>query len=276
MLNVLNTQLFRLKKSKLFWAMLIVCAALPLVGMILTTGFLKILSNAFDGEASSLIELFGEGGHMTLSVLGGLIGIGSNPALFSVICSSIFLSGEFSGGAIRNMIIANKTRTQIFLSFFSIALIIGFSCFGASYLSCLTCYGLVFGFKGVTVSAAVSGCFSVLFLGLLSIALIQACVCMFLFCTRKTGATVAFPLLILILAPSIITTVVSLAVGLKAVVGQYVSEAALSWIPIYNMDMFDAANVSGGLIGKIVLYNLPLAALFAFLGWLTISKADLK
>ena len=277
MLNVLNTQLYRLKKSKLFWALLIVCAVLPLISAIFTTAVIEIVSNAFGEEDVGLLEAFrGEGGEVTLSMLSGLVSLGSNPALFSLICSSIFLSGEFSGGAIRNMILANKSRTQIFLSFLSVALIIGFSYLGVSYVSTLLCFGVAMGFDGITVNAAVNGCMSTFFLGLLTIALVQACVCLFLFCTRKTGPTVAFPILIIILAPSIITTIVEIVVGVRALIGQSVSEISLSWIPLSNMDLFNASNVDGALVGKIVLYNLPLAALFATFGWLAISKADLK
>ena len=277
MLNVLNTQLYRLKKSKLFWAMLIVCAVLPIIGMIFTTALIEIVSHLLDGmEMDILGELRTDGGAMTLQALGGLFNLGSDAALFSAICSSIFLSGEFSGGAIRNMVLANKSRTQIFLSFLSIALIIGFSYLGVAYLSTLVCYGAVMGFSGVTVSNVISGCFTSLFLALLSIALVQSCVVLFLFSTRKTGATVAFPLLILIIAPSIITSIVDLVLGLRMLAGSSVSEAAMSWIPIYNMSLFNAAEIDGALVGKIALYNIPLAAIFAFFGWFAISRVDLK
>ena len=277
MLNVLQTQLFRLKKSKLFWAMFIVCAVLPVIGMIFTSAILDFFERMLEGMDSDVVAtLRSEGGEMTLNAFGSLASLSSDAALFSAICSSIFLSGEFSGGAIRNMVIANKSRTQIFLSFLSIALIIGFSYLGVAYLSTLVCYGAAIGFGGVTVSDAISGCFVSLFLGVLSIALVQACVVMFLFCTRKTGATVAFPLLIIIIAPSIISTVVDLVTGMKILVGQEVSLTATNWIPIYNMSLFDAVDVDGALVGSIALYNVPLAALLAFFGWFAISKVDLK
>ena len=276
MFNVLGAQLYRLKKSKLFWALFIVTAVLPILGMILMTGLMSILSDLFaeDGSILALIQM--EGGELTLSSLGNMVSLSSDAALFSILCSSIFLSGEFSGGAIRNMVLANKSRTQIFLSFFSISLIIGFSYFGVSYLSTLACYGIIIGFEGVTAAQAVSGCFVSLFLGLLTIILAQSCVCLLLFGTRRTGATVAIPLLLLLFAPSIITTIVDIVVSLKAVVGQTVSSASLGWIPLYNMGMFNASHLDGGLIGKIILYNVPLAALLATLSWLSIKKCDLK
>lgn len=277
MLNVLNTQLFRLKRSKLFWAMFTVCALLPVLGMIISSALIDFFQNAFGDDAAGMMEILQlEGGALTLSSLAQLTQLGSDPALFSLICTSIFLSGEFSGGSIRNMVLANKSRTQIFLSFFSVSLIIGFSYLGVSYVSTLLCYGTVIGFTGVAVADAVTGCITSLLLGLLTITLVQAVVCFFLFITRKTGATVAFPLLVIILAPSIANTIVDIVTIVKTVNGQVVTPAALGWVPLYNVSLFSASKVDGALVGKIILYNAPLAALFAFFGWFAISKADLK
>ena len=278
MLNVLNTQLFRMKKSKLFWAMFIVCAVLPLLGMALITSLVAGIGELIEEDGGSgLLQMFrGEGAFVTLQALSGGVLYDSFPAFFALITSSIFLSGEFTSGAIRNMVLANKSRTQIFLSFFSVALIIGFSYFGVWYASSLLCFGLAFGFKGISVSAAATGCLTALLLGLLTVIFVQACVCFFLFITRKTGGTVAFPLLIILLLPSIINGIVNGIVLVNATAGKTVSDAALSWIPMYNLSKFNATAVDGALVGKIAMYNALLAAIFAFFGWLAIDKADLK
>lgn len=278
MLNVLNTQLFRLKKSKLFWALFIVCAVLPLLGMALTTSIVTGIGDLIEEDGGEvLIGLFrGEGGYVVLQIVGAMTSLGSDPALFSLIAASIFLSGEFSGGTIRNMVLANKSRTQIFLSFLSVALIIGFSYFGVAYATTLLGYGVVFGFEGVTVADATTGCVTSLLLGLLTIALVQAIVCFFLFITRKTGGTIAFPLLVIILLPSIIGGIVDVTTIVKLAAGQQISQATLGRIPLYNMSLFNATAVDGALVGKIIAYNAPLAALFAFFGWLAFEKCDLK
>ena len=278
MLNVLNTQLFRLKKSKLFWALFIVCAALPLLGMVLSASVMAGLGDLIeDGGGAALLEILrGEGGYITLQVLGNLTAFGSDPALFSLITSSIFLSGEFTSGAIRNMVLANKSRTQIFLSFLSVALIIGFSYYGVSYAVSILSYGLLAGFEGIAVADAVTGCVVSFLLGLLTIAFVQAIVCFFLFITRKTGGTIAFPLLVVILLPSLVTTFVKIVEGIKVAFGQSLSAAALGWIPLHNLSMYNATAVDGALVGKIILYNGLLAALFSFFGWLALDKCDLK
>ena len=278
MLNVLNTQLYRLKKSKLFWALFIVCAVLPLLGALLISVITLILEKNLSGESAELfVELIGQGGEQTVNALGGLIGLSSDAALFSLICSSIFLSGEFSGGAIRNMVIANKSRTQIFFSFFSVALIIGFSYLGVSYASTLLCYGAVIGFSGMTVAKILSGCFASLFLGIITIALVQSCVCMFLFATRKTGPTVAFPILLILFAPGLMSVIVGIIEVVKVAVSmEAISEVTRSWIPLVNMEMFRATDIDGALIAKIALYNILIAAILAFFSWFAIKKVDLK
>ena len=51
----------------------------------------------------------------------------------------------------------------------------------------------------------------------------------------------------------------------------------LSWVPLYNSSMFDfTSKVDGALVGKVLLYNIPLSALFITLGWVSFRKADLK
>ena len=281
MLNVLQTQLYRLKQSKLFWALFIVVAVLPIVGMLITLLILFGLASA-EGGVSTITEMLKlEGGNYTVYTIGEMANINSDAVLFSIICSSIFLSGEFSGGSIRNMVLANKSRTQIFLSFLSVSLIIGFAYFGVEYLTTLASYGIVMGFGGVSVSKSLSICFASLFLGLIGIALAQSCVCMFLFTTRKTGPTVAFPILLIIFAPSVVATFVNIVAAVTSSLGQGVSEIVQSWIPLYNMVLYDnklsdTLSFDGALVGKIALYNIPLAAILATFSWLAISKADLK
>lgn len=278
MLNVLNMQLFRLKRSKMFWAMFIVCALLPLLSAILISFVINFLNDSFGGENVTIVlETYNiSGGARTLTELGNLTSLISDPALFSLISASIFLSGEFSGGSIRNMVLANKSRTQIFLSFLCVALIIGFSYLGVSYVSTLICFGIATGFDGVTAAEIANGCVTSLLLGLLAIALVQAIVCFFLFITRKTSSTIIFPLLVVFLLPSIIESIVEVVFLVNLAEGHELSSAMLGWVPLYNASLFNGANIDGALVGKIVMYNAPLAALFSFFGWFALDKCDLK
>lgn len=277
MINILRTEFFRLKKSGLFWALFGVCAALPFISMFLQLSVaLAAASILTDGSTVNMWELLHEM-PVTANYLTGLTTWASDPALFSVICSSILLSKEFSDGTVRNMLLANKSRKQLFLSYLIVALVIGASYFAVSYFAALIPQGIVFGFGDMSTADAVTACFSTLALGLLSIIAVQSCVCMFLFATRKTGATVACSLVVSLFAPTIIFTIVEVSEALRLLLGApTMSEAALGWIPLYNMQLFDASHVNGALVGKIALYQALIIAFFGGMGWLGIRKRDLK
>ena len=277
MINILQTELFRLKKSSLFWALLGVCAGLPLISLMLQLIVVIFTAMAFGGgEIGDLWALMHQTG-ATATMLTSLSGWSSDPALFSVICSSIVLSKEFSGGTVRNMLLANKSRKQLFFSFALVALIIGVSYFAIAFVAILLMQGTMFGFGEMSATEAVTACFSSLALGLLSIVAVQSCVCMFLFATRKTGATVACSIVVCLFAPSIIYTLVEVAEAIRMLMDvPSMSEAALGWIPLYNMYLYDASSVNGALVGKIVLYQAMIIAFFGGMGWLGIRKRDLK
>lgn len=276
MINILQTEFFRLKKSKLFWALFGVCAGLPVLSLLLELVVLASASMAFDEMSGYIWELFRQS-NLTASSLSALTTWGSNPALFSIICSSIVLSKEFSGGTVRNMLLANKSRQQLYWAYSIVALVIGASYFVASFVAVLLLQGSVFGFGSMTAGEAVTACFSSFALGALSTVAVQACVCMLLFASRKTGATLACSLVICLFAPSIVYTIVQVTEIVRILWdAPMTSEAVLGWIPLYNMQLFDASNVDGALIGKIALYQVLITAFFGGMGWLGIRKTDLK
>lgn len=277
MINILRTELFRLKKSALFWALFGVCAGLPLLSLMLQLIVVIFTAMAFGGgEIGDLWTLMHQTG-ATATMLSSLTGWASDPALFSVICSSIILSKEFGGGTVRNMLLANKSRKQLFFSFAIVALLIGVSYLTVSFVAVLLLQGTMFGFGTMSATEAVTACFSSFALGLLSIIAVQACVCMFLFVTRKTGATVACSIVVCLFAPSIIVALVEVTEVVRMLMDAPVmSNAALGWIPLYNMYLFDASSVDGALVGKIALYQALIIAFFGGMGWLGIRKRDLK
>lgn len=276
MINILQTQFFRLKKSSLFWALFGVCAGLPLLGMLFIVMIVS-LSNAFIDEVN-LWEAI-RSGYSIASSFSGYADLTNLPSILALICSSVFLSREFSNGTVRNVILANKSRKALYLSYLSVAMIVGVSYFGVSFVATLIFEAPVLGFGQMTAGQAISSCVTSFALGLVSVAFVQTMICMFLFCTRKLAPTLACTLVICLFASGIISTLVVVVTTVKTIVNglEYqVNVNALGWIPLYNMTLYDAANIDGALVGKIMLYNIPLSALWGWLGWLSIKKADLK
>ena len=269
MINILQTEFFRLKKSALFWALFGVCAFIPLVSVVLNLLGFSLLVTVDDGVEFNMWEIIRTSNitGMTLSALPSLTG----DSLFALICTSIFLSKEFSDGTFRNMLLANRSRKELYLSFLLMAVTIGATYFGVTFVSTLLFNGVVFGFGTMTAANVVTACVISLALGLVSVMFLQSMMCMFMFSTRKLAVALACPLAISIIAPNVLFSFVE-------VFAQFglIDITDMSWIPLYNINLLDLTQIDGALIGKILLYLLPLAALFGYLGWETFRKADLK
>ena len=268
MINILQTEFFRLKKSALFWSLFGVCAAIPLLSLLLNLAsvqYLDMQDTGLDNVWEYVRSL-----NITGEMLSGLPSL-SGDSLFALICTSIFLSKEFSGGTFRNMLLANRSRKEVYLSFLVVAITIGASYLGITFASTLLFNGVVFGFGTMTGAEAVTTCVLALAMGLISVIFLQTVMCMFMFLTRKLAVALACPLVICIVAPTFVYSFVETF----ATMGM-ITETDMSWIPLYNLNLLDLTNVDGALIGKILLYLVPLTALFGSLGWIFFRKADLK
>lgn len=271
MISVFKTEMFRLKKSKLFWIMLGVCAILPCLSALFLAALGVGDAESLDGV---LIILGSE--LSAISSLSSFATLMSDSSLFALICSAIVLCREFTNGTMRNVILANKSRTQLFFAYFLTALIIGTAYFATEFVFTLALMGKILGFSNLTAAQATSSVFVCFALGLGSVLFVQSCVCMFLFCTRKQAATIAFPLLICILAPSIMELIVSAVMISKAADGVLVSNVALRFVPFYNTMIFNASKIDGVHVGMIALYDALFTTVFTVAGYFTFRKADLK
>ena len=269
MTQILQTEFFRLKKSALFWSLFGVCALLPLISVILNLLSISMLENMDVGMEYDAWEII-KSSNITIITLSGLPSL-SGDSLFALICTSIFLSKEFSGGTFRNMLLANRSRLELYLSYLLMAVTIGGAYFGATYVSTILLNGAIFGFGTVAAANVVSACVLALALGLISVLFLQTMMCMFMFGTRKLAVALACPLVISIVAPNLLYSFVETFAQFGLI-----NEKDMSWIPLYNLNLLDLSQVDGALIGKILLYIIPFTVLFGYLGWLTFRKADLK
>lgn len=281
MLNVVKSLLFRLKKSTMFWIMLGVCAALPLLELLLTEFVLEI-ANIFTPVTAEEIGL-SDTVYLSLTSLAAPSNIANFLAL---LCVSIFLCKEFSDGTIRNTLISNKSRVELFWAYALTAGIIGGSFLVAYFVSALLALGIPFGFGTATFAQGLTSCLTSLMLGILSLVFVISCVLMFMFATGKQASAIILPMLVMALLPSIISSAVKLVSGLIYTLQMLGQNGSVnvpfdfvmdeSWIPLHNATLFDASNLDGALIGKIAMYYLLFSALFIFLGRLAAVKRDLK
>lgn len=277
MISILRVELFRLVKSKLFWIMLGVCFALPLLSSLFVVGFIGIFDNIANdmpefADLSYMLHSIG----MASSTLAELASIASNVSLLSLISASVILSKEFTDGTVRNAILANKNRAQLYFAYLIISLMIGTAYTIAFFAATLIFVAPIFGFEGLSAGDAAAACFSSLALGLFAVLFVQTCVTMFLFAVRKQWATVLFPILICRFVPSIFTGIVTMLTLGEAIQGGVLSETVTSWMPFVNASYFNPAAIDGGLIGKIIMYYAVFSSVFVVSGYFTFKKADLK
>ncbi len=273
MTEILRLQLFRLKKSAIFWVFFALCLALPLVELSFLLVLELIVKTIGEGSLIESLKLVTS----TSSVLLSFADYSTISSVLAIICSSIMLSREFSQGTARNAILANKSRTQMFGAYACTSLIIGGIYFICNYALTAVCFGLFIGFGSCTVGEIISSVLCGFVLGLCATLFAESLVCMFLFSTRKTAATLILPLVICLVGTSLVTTIVELSVIVSDLGGYIVSETFLKCVPFYNLIYLTNASTPDGLVvGTAILYDLLFAGGFYALGLLAIRKADLK
>lgn len=270
MTGIIRLQLFRLRKSATFWVFLGLCIGLPLIGALIVLAAYYSLGGAEFGSIAEVMET---------SVTSSLINFSScssDTCIFAVICSSLLLSREFSQGTVRNTILANKSRLQVFLAYVATAMMIGAIYFLAEFASTLVCYGSIFGFGSLSAGQAISAVACCFAMGLGATLFSQSLVCVFLFGTRKQSATIAWPLVICLVGVSIVAAIIEYAVIWATLDGIVLSETLLKCLPFYNFSLLGETVPDGLACGMIILYDVVFSAAFLAIGFATLKKADLK
>lgn len=272
MTSILKVELFRLKKSTAFWLCLGLCVGLPLISMLFLVA-VDTLVKSF-GDSGLIVELMGEAGG-ALSMTQEFVAYSADNNVLALIASAVVLATEFSHGTVRNMIVANKKRSDIFLAYYIVALMIGAFYLLAQLAALLLFFGPVFGFGDLGAGQAITALLCQFAMGLTAMLCVQTMVCMFLFATRKTSLTILLPILVVMLVPDIISSIIALV--LAALSQNYnIAPEALQCIPFYNWQTLDVLHPAGLNVGMVCLYNLLLAGVFFLIGMSTFRKTDLK
>ncbi len=259
MIKILRMEFFRLKKFKTFFVLLGVVVLLKLLSFLIVLGSSWILT----GETS----LWSGTGLLYIKTISSL---GSTTDLLALICTAVFLSREFSDGPIRNAILSNKSRTTIYFSYGVVALFIGVVFCLTEYIVQVALFSTL-GFA-VSLNVVLRECFETFIVSLFLTIFSQSSVVLFLFCTRKTATTIILPVLVAQIAPVNIASIL-----LSLAEADIIKENAIDWLPFLNVTMFEnLTEPSATLVLQILMYLVPLSALFVYLGWNSFRKADLK
>ncbi len=269
MTAIFRLQLFKLKKSTTFWVFLGLCVVLPLLGMLLVLGLFNIISGEVD------LSDFAGATSVTSSLM-SFASFDTYSTIFAIICSSIVLSREFSQGTVRNAILANKSRLQLFVAYVATALFIGAAYFVANFVSALVFYGSIFGFGTLSAGSAVSAVLCCFAMGLGSMLFSESLVCVFLFGTRKQSATIAWPLVICLVGTSILASIIDTVLLSVQLNGYTISETLMKCLPFYNLNYLGDTTPDGLVCGMTILYDVVFSVGFLATGFVSLKHADLK
>lgn len=276
MTDILKVEIFRLKKSVAFWVCFGLCVGLP---------FLTFLLNLLIATIAAGYAEVSEGGFELLRTEYGVFEYMTEFATFSsdahilaIIAIAALLGKEFSDGTIRNMILANKRRSEIYVAFWLFAMIIGGIFAVGQFFSMTLFLGTTAGFGGLGTGKAITTLLYYFFILLSSMTCVSTMTVMFLFATKKTSLTILFPLLTTTIGVEIIVDII-IAMITYCYAGDVVLEISVQaqqCIPFYNWTTLTLPTPDALNVVMVIIYNLVFAGLFFIWAFFPFRKADLK
>ena len=271
MINIIKVELYRLKKSTLMWVMFGLTVASPLLTALLSL----IVNGLVVGSASNLLSAL-RSSILTFTLLQDTSALLGDSTMWALIATGVVLSKEFVDGTMRNVILANKTRAELYFGYLITSVIVSFAYLLAYLLTVLVIIAPIFAFNNAAASTVITAILCSLALGIAVLAFVQSCMCMFMFTVRKQWATILLPILICLFAPSVFQIIVQLVTFAKSVSGQPISEGALRFVPFINLEYLNLANIDGAVVGMHIFFCVVLTAVFVVSGYYSFKKADLK
>jgi len=266
MKNTVSALMFRLKKSAMFWVLFILAVALPAINAL----FNNMSYKDFAGDLP-ISYLFID-----------MSSLGNNCALMTSVCLAVFLCAEFRAGTVRNALLSNKSRTQLFFSYAVVGLIIALT-----YTTLWLASSFAFNFALMGKMLTIDTQFWYLIALAYCAALVTlAIVLFFLFATRNLALTIIIPLLITQIGISIITTVLQVLAQDNSW-----NNSVVAWIPVLNYTLVTPnalvmlVSIFGGGFEitvpadatlAVCLYSVLFTIIAGFVSWSIFRKADLK
>ncbi len=262
MQRIIKTQIMRLNKCK------------RLVPLLLATAILPFLSGAFFQFMWAAFAMWGAviaPSEMAFSLLSSAAGTFSAGNLLAAYFVWSFLREELAGDSVQNTILTGSKRSVIYGGYLLTAGIIGvFFKLLELATTVIACY-LLYGFGDATFFSILTACFMTLIIGLVTAIFLQSLICLFTLIFRKKARASFWLFALLIIVPSVIDEIIGTMYD-----AQQLTYEALCWLPLYNVNLFDASIIDGALAAQILLYVLPLTALLTWLGILLFEKTDIR
>lgn len=242
MINILSSALYRIIKSKYMYVCLILALILPVLSNALVYVIIDIAESA---GAGSVVTYFAD----PVQNIAIMCRIDNDNALFVLIAVALFVASEFADGNLRNTIIANKSRTQIYLAYLVVAFLMVFAVVFVSTLSTFISSLAFFGNpEGFSAGYMVGALFAYLGVQLITMSFVGAGTMFLCMLFKKRTGGIIMSIVIFVLVLPLVIELVKNALMFSTTV----SLEALSWIPLLNLTLI-SSTIDGALIAKCVL-----------------------
>lgn len=267
MKNTISSLLYRLLRTKTLWILLIIAVALPFISAVTLSaaeGLMENMSGMFGLEINGI-------GVDVLTLAGAEVSLAGDAALLTIIGVAIIIASEFSYGTVHNSLVSGKSRTKVFFGYAVISAVISVI-ITTVYCTCNFLFNFAFlGNGGYTPSALANGFFVSYALAIIMTLFSAMVTLLFTVTTQKKSMAILLPILVCSLLPGILTTITSVAL----LTGDLSMEVA-SWLPIVNISVFNATDIDGALVLKIVLMTVILVAAATAGAWAIFRRKDIK
>ncbi len=265
--SLLKTDFYALRKSKMTYILLIICAGLALFSV----GIFFLLNTVIRAFAEEEGELMGEVGSFLSgrSVMFSNFSLSNNTGIIIPIFAGIFTMGDIRNGTIRNKVIFGRSRTGIYLSHLLISSLLCVTASLVSFLILAAGSTLCFGY-GVSFSGAEALNFiRCLVIGILAYLYVASVSTFFAMVTKSTPLTVLLTLAVCV-GLGILYSITSLFTP-----GWY--DTLFRLIPTYASSQVSGFGfISGKDFGLGVASFVCFIVLNSVLGIILFKKSDLK
>ena len=259
MLNLLKADFYRIIKSKILKASLILAVILPLIFSLMYYGVAKIAEHTNEAEALAITSMF-----TGRRLIAASFSLTDNFGLILPIFGAIFVSSDLKNGTLRNKIISGHDRKSIFLSHLitSIAYYLVIIAIYTSFTALFSCLFLGYGeFNGKEL-------IYILIIGFTSFIFVATISTLFNLLINSTPLAIVLTI-VCCLGISFICTIVSLLDYEKY-------KTLVYFIPLFANSAMSASSIPNELFVEGIISIFVFSAINTLLGLYIFAKKDLK
>ncbi|MCM1042645.1 MAG: ABC transporter permease [Corallococcus sp.] len=255
MIKLVRSLFYHLRKTSLLWILMGIAAGLVAISVASSAGLGDIASTQLN------IDSIGQNAASLMS----------DGCVLAVIGVALFIGSEYSDGTIRNALLANKSRGEIYFAYAIVSAVMSLAIVFTELLMQIFLIGVSFGYGGFDAQTVVSGIFISMGLAIFNAVAVSAMSLFFLTITRKKAWAIILSLVVVVFVGAMIMMILALYVAAGKI-----DAGALEWCPFFNSSMLFVSAPEGGLVAKILMWDVIFIAGFGAGGYFALRGSQLK